>query len=211
MVKVPRFAFEKFPAADPTLTTTMKSVGEAMAIGRNFTEALGKALRSIDKRGADVPLGRRAADRRGARRPARRDRAARPSSASSRSSRRCARRRARRDRRAGLRGDRHRPVVPRPDPARSTRSPRQVAAVARRSTPRRAAHAKRHGLSDAQIAALRGTRARPRARARGTRSACARSTRPSTPAPPSSRPARRTTTRRYDEETEVAPARRGRP
>ncbi|PZR52766.1 carbamoyl phosphate synthase large subunit [Xylanimonas oleitrophica] len=51
VVKVPRFAFEKFPAADDTLTTTMKSVGEAMALGRNFTEALGKALRSIDKAG----------------------------------------------------------------------------------------------------------------------------------------------------------------
>lgn len=51
VVKVPRFAFEKFPAADPTLTTTMKSVGEAMALGRNFTEALQKALRSIDKAG----------------------------------------------------------------------------------------------------------------------------------------------------------------
>jgi carbamoyl-phosphate synthase large subunit len=52
VVKVPRFAFEKFPAADRTLTTTMKSVGEAMAIGRNFTEALQKALRSLEKRGA---------------------------------------------------------------------------------------------------------------------------------------------------------------
>ncbi|MGP9682197.1 MULTISPECIES: carbamoyl-phosphate synthase large subunit [unclassified Brachybacterium] len=52
VVKVPRFAFEKFPAADPTLTTTMKSVGEAMAMGRNFTEALGKAQRSIDVKGA---------------------------------------------------------------------------------------------------------------------------------------------------------------
>ncbi len=49
VVKVPRFAFEKFPAADPVLTTHMKSVGEAMAIGRNFTEALQKALRSMDK------------------------------------------------------------------------------------------------------------------------------------------------------------------
>ncbi len=48
MVKVPRFAFEKFPSADSTLTTHMKSVGEAMAIGRNFTEALGKALRSLE-------------------------------------------------------------------------------------------------------------------------------------------------------------------
>ncbi|MDO5626888.1 MAG: carbamoyl-phosphate synthase large subunit [Mobilicoccus sp.] len=52
VVKVPRFAFEKFPSADPTLTTTMKSVGEAMAIGRNFTEALQKALRSVEKKGS---------------------------------------------------------------------------------------------------------------------------------------------------------------
>ncbi|MGR0219251.1 carbamoyl-phosphate synthase large subunit [Agromyces sp. ZXT2-6] len=52
VVKVPRFAFEKFPAADPTLTTTMKSVGEAMAIGRNFSTALQKALRSLEKRGS---------------------------------------------------------------------------------------------------------------------------------------------------------------
>jgi carbamoyl-phosphate synthase large subunit len=54
VVKVPRFAFEKFPAADPTLTTTMKSVGEAMALGRNFTEALQKALRSLEQRGAQL-------------------------------------------------------------------------------------------------------------------------------------------------------------
>lgn len=52
VVKVPRFAFEKFPDADSTLTTTMKSVGEAMALGRNFTEALQKAMRSIDKKGS---------------------------------------------------------------------------------------------------------------------------------------------------------------
>ncbi len=52
VVKVPRFAFEKFPAADPTLTTHMKSVGEAMAIGRNFTEALQKALRSLEAKTA---------------------------------------------------------------------------------------------------------------------------------------------------------------
>lgn len=50
VVKVPRFAFEKFPDADTTLTTTMKSVGESMALGRNFTEALNKAMRSIDKK-----------------------------------------------------------------------------------------------------------------------------------------------------------------
>src|SRR6185369_10514710 len=52
VVKVPRFAFEKFPGADPTLTTHMKSVGEAMAIGRNFTEALQKALRSLETKAA---------------------------------------------------------------------------------------------------------------------------------------------------------------
>ncbi|KAA9160333.1 carbamoyl-phosphate synthase large subunit [Amycolatopsis acidicola] len=52
VVKVPRFAFEKFPGADPTLTTTMKSVGEAMALGRSFPEALGKAMRSIDTKAA---------------------------------------------------------------------------------------------------------------------------------------------------------------
>ena len=63
VVKVPRFAFEKFPSADPLLTTTMKSVGEAMALGRNFAEALGKAMRSIDKAGSvfhwdgDAPAG----------------------------------------------------------------------------------------------------------------------------------------------------------
>ena len=46
--KIPRFAFEKFPGADPTLTTQMKSVGEAMAMGRTFKEALHKALRSLE-------------------------------------------------------------------------------------------------------------------------------------------------------------------
>ena len=51
VVKVPRFAFEKFPEADTRLTTTMKSVGEAMAIGRSFPEALQKALRSVEKKG----------------------------------------------------------------------------------------------------------------------------------------------------------------
>ncbi|MET7880282.1 carbamoyl-phosphate synthase large subunit [Micromonospora profundi] len=48
VVKIPRFAFEKFPGADPELTTTMKSVGEAMSLGRNFSEALNKAMRSME-------------------------------------------------------------------------------------------------------------------------------------------------------------------
>jgi carbamoyl-phosphate synthase large subunit len=48
VTKIPRFAFEKFPGADTTLTTSMKSVGEAMAIGRTFAESLQKALRSME-------------------------------------------------------------------------------------------------------------------------------------------------------------------
>ena len=124
VVKVPRFAFEKFPAADPRLTTHMKSVGEAMAIGRNFTEALQKALRSLEKPDAVVLL---------ARRSRRQGRAAR---AGVGAARRPAQRRdgcdpGRRDGRRGLRGDRHRPVVRRPAAAdqrggrRAGRAPRR--------------------------------------------------------------------------------------
>ncbi|HEX6577248.1 MAG TPA: carbamoyl-phosphate synthase large subunit, partial [Jiangellaceae bacterium] len=56
VVKVPRFAFEKFPHADRILSTHMQSVGEAMAIGRSFTEALQKAMRSLEQAGAVVDL-----------------------------------------------------------------------------------------------------------------------------------------------------------
>ncbi|GAA3335112.1 carbamoyl-phosphate synthase large subunit [Amorphoplanes nipponensis] len=52
VVKIPRFAFEKFPGADAELTTTMKSVGEAMSLGRNFAEALNKAMRSMETKAA---------------------------------------------------------------------------------------------------------------------------------------------------------------
>jgi carbamoyl-phosphate synthase large subunit len=58
VVKAPRFAFEKFPGADPTLTTTMKSVGEAMSLGRNFIEALGKVMRSLETTRAGFWTGR---------------------------------------------------------------------------------------------------------------------------------------------------------
>jgi len=66
VVKVPRFAFEKFPHAEATLTTTMKSVGEVMAIGRNFTEALQKALRSLEKKGSEFSFEQLRADTSGA-------------------------------------------------------------------------------------------------------------------------------------------------
>jgi carbamoyl-phosphate synthase large subunit len=62
VVKVPRFAFEKFPAADPTLTTQMKSVGEAMAIGRTFKEAFQKGLRGLETDRAGWVLGGTPAD-----------------------------------------------------------------------------------------------------------------------------------------------------
>ncbi len=58
VVKIPRFTFEKFPEADATLTTQMKSVGEAMAIGRNFAEAFQKALRSLETGRAGWESGR---------------------------------------------------------------------------------------------------------------------------------------------------------
>ena len=64
VTKVPRFAFEKFPAADSTLTTQMKSVGEAMSMGRTFRESLQKALRSLEtgSAGFESPLGKRPGD-----------------------------------------------------------------------------------------------------------------------------------------------------
>jgi carbamoyl-phosphate synthase large subunit len=65
VVKVPRFAFEKFPGADPELTTHMKSVGEAMAIGRSFAEALQKAHRSLEQPSAPLDWRRPPGDKAG--------------------------------------------------------------------------------------------------------------------------------------------------
>jgi carbamoyl-phosphate synthase large subunit len=62
VVKIPRFAFEKFPAADPTLTTQMKSVGEVMAIGRTFKEAFQKGLRGLEADRAGWTIGATPAD-----------------------------------------------------------------------------------------------------------------------------------------------------
>ena len=62
VVKVPRFAFEKFPAADTTLTTQMKSVGESMAIGRTFKEAFQKGLRALETGRAGWVIGERPSD-----------------------------------------------------------------------------------------------------------------------------------------------------
>ncbi len=113
VVKWPRFAFEKFPGADPRLTTTMKSVGEAMSVGRNFVEVLQKALRSMettesgfwttpDPGGSTTSRGPPGKDRDTDGRPNRRRRAGVA---------------GRRQRRTGLRKDRDLPVGP------PTRSP----------------------------------------------------------------------------------------
>ena len=113
------------PRADETLTTTMKSVGEAMAIGRNFTEALQKALRSLEKQGRAASPGSARARRR-RRGAARGRRRCRTTAGCARCSRRCA---AGATDRAGVRGHQHRPVVPRPDRAaqrgRATRCARR--------------------------------------------------------------------------------------
>ena len=149
VVKAPRFAFEKFPGADPTLTTTMKSVGEAMSLGRNFIEALGKVMRSLETgragfwTGPDPDVHGRRAARAAARRPTDGrlydiELALRLGAT----------------RRAGRRGLGRRPVVRRAD-----RGPGDAAGRAARARPvldeellRRAKH---NGLSDRQIAALR--------------------------------------------------------
>ena len=109
VTKIPRFAFEKFPGAKPVLTTSMKSVGEAMAIGRTFPESLQKALRSMET-GSDRPRRHRASrsrrgrrqecDPRGARHPLPRPAAQGGASAQ-----------ARLRRGADLRGVQDRPVV----------------------------------------------------------------------------------------------------
>ncbi len=199
VVKVPRFAFEKFPGADATLTTTMKSVGEAMAIGRNYSTALQKALRSLEKRGSQLPLGGRAR-RQGCPARARGDAHRRPHRDA------CSRRM-----RAGAthrRGSSRRPGSTRGSSTRSSliNEVADEVAAADALDADLMRHAKEHGFSDAQIAQLRGLDRARRARDPHGLRACARSSRPSTPARASSRRSRRTTTRATTTETEVAPS-----
>ena len=188
VVKIPRFAFEKFPGADPRLTTTMKSVGEVMSLGRNFTEALGKAMRSTETKVAGFWTG--------------------PGSEAS-AEELLEQLRTPVDGRlyvaeqalaagATVEAGRRLPVAS--IRGSSTRSPWCArsgwrSATRRPSRPELLRRAKRHGLSDRQVAALRPELAGEdgvRRCAGGW--ASGRSTRPSTPARPSSPPARRTTT-----------------
>ena len=189
VVKVPRFAFEKFPAADPTLTTHMKSVGEAMAIGRNFTEALQKALRSLENKDGAVRL--------------------EPASGSSSTRPRCSRR-------SGPRTTAGCAKVM--DALRAGATPEEVydatgidpwfvdqlllinevaveVARRRRAHPGAAAAREAARLLRRRSSASCAACPRTSCAACGTRSASGRSTRPSTPARPSSPRGRRTTTR----------------
>jgi carbamoylphosphate synthase large subunit len=199
VVKVPRFAFEKFPAADPTLTTTMKSVGEAMAIGRNYATALQKALRSLEKRGGGGGGGggprpraarrstgatSRAASRSSSRRPA-----PPPTVASCSCSRRSARapRSSRRSRPpASTRGSSTRSCS-------STRSPTPW--HPRRTSITTCCCSRRTTGSPTRRSGSCGDSARPMPARCGTSSASARCTRRSTRARGSSPRSRRTTTR----------------
>ena len=150
VVKIPRFAFEKFPAADTTLTTTMKSVGEAMAIGRCFTEALQKAHALAGA--ARAPRSPGTASRRAVERAAGRACGGRRRSGSSRCSRRSA---------AARRVEQLHEAT-RIDPwfldqlflldEVAAAGPGRAGARA----PSCCAEAKRHGFSDVQIGRLRG-------------------------------------------------------
>ena len=188
VVKVPRFAFEKFPSADATLTTTMKSRRRGDGDRPQLLDRPAEGAALAREAGEQLPLGRRARrqgraarDREGPDRRPHRHRAA------------GAARRARPIEEV-FEATEHRPLVPRPDRAhqRGRRRDRDAArARRRRSSGTRRTTASR----DAQIAELRGLdRGRGAQRCAGS-SACARSSRPSTPARASSRRSRRTTTR----------------
>ena len=196
VVKIPRFAFEKFPDADRTLTTQMKSVGEMMAIGRTFKEALQKALRSLE-------IGRDGFGLTQERCRARRPDAGpgRSHGAHGRAERGPARERpARVPRRHRARGDRgddgDRPLVPR-QPAQLVESEQEIVAPDRSPRPSApttsATEAAR--LLGRQLAPRLEDDARRRARAAPASSGSSPSTSSSTRARPSSRRSRRTTTR----------------
>ena len=185
VVKVPRFAFEKFPAADATLTTTMKSVGEAMAIGRNFTEALQKALRSLEKKGSQFAFAGEPGDK-----AELLAEAVRPTDGRINTVMQAIR--AGRHPGGGLRGHEDRPLVRRPalpDQGDRRRAGRRRASSTPSCSPRPSGTASPTPRSPRSAACARTSSARS-----GTRWASARSTRRSTPAPPSSPRRPRTST-----------------
>ena len=205
VVKIPRFAFEKFPEADPHLTSTMKSVGEVMAIGRTFKEALGKAWRGIEKTGFDLGSALVRGDRGRLEALARRHRATGCSSCRP-PSRRAA------------------PWTRSPRPARidpwfvdqiaeiveEAAALRGRAAVDASSAARAAGARSGSACPTPSLAMLTGPRPRRPSAGTATRWGSRRSSRPSTRAPASSRRARRTTTPPTRRRSEVLPAARPR-
>ena len=207
VTKIPRFAFEKFPGADPVLTTAMKSVGEAMAIGRTFAESLQKALRSLETgltgldeieieglgKGDDVNAMRAAI---GKPTPDRLLKVAQVAA-------------LRHERRRSPRRHQDRPVVPRAD-RRHHRARGQGAPVRPARRRRQSARLEGGGLLRCAARARSPMSRRPRSRERARRPASRRSTSASTPARPNSprrppiciRPTRRRSAARR-------PARRG--
>ena len=211
VVKIPRFAFEKFPTADPTLTTQMKSVGEAMAIGRTFKEAFQKGLRGLEADRTGWVVGPTPADDR------LQDESLETALAALRTP---TPERIFQIKRALQLGAIVEAVAERSriDPwflhqmAELLEAERgSGAAVGRRSRGRRApapcsGKMKRLGFSDRQLADLRGVTEEPRSGASGIGSASGRPTRPWTPAPASSPRPRRTSTRPTTRRTRRAPA-----
>ena len=199
VVKIPRFAFEKFPGADTTLTTHMKSVGEVMALGRSFPEALQKAVRSLEAKGAELDVWSPPGDKDGWLAAGRRGRTTggcRPSC------RRCVP--ARPPRRYTTRTS----IDPwfldqlGADPRGRRRGPRR----GRSSTPARCAGRSGTGSPTSRSRGCAAGWVRTTSGGCVTRSASGRSTRPSTPARPSSPPPRRTTTPPTTRRTRSSPA-----
>ena len=202
VTKVPRFTFEKFPGANTRLTTQMKSVGEAMAIGRTFQESLQKAMRSLET-GCDgltpilalpldadgelqlargtAPPGRRAHPLRGGRLP------------------------RRLDARARRRRDHDRSLVPRADRGPRARGGGRARRGDRGPDLRAAAGAEAQGILGCRPLRARWARRRRACARAGSPAACTRSTSAWTPAPPSSRPRPPTSTRPTTQECEADP------
>ena len=211
VTKIPRFAFEKFPEADPTLTTQMKSVGETMAIGRTFKESFQKALRGLEV--GSFGFGCDGKDLLGHARAAPLEEIRAKLATPERAARLVPplRDQVRHDDRGNLRADRHRPLVP-GQPREiveledELRAPRHVEAPCDDAMLRRA---KQYGFSDRQLATIWDADGDGRPpRSQSAAASWRRSSR-STRAPPSSRPTRPTTIRPTRTRTKRRPRKPG--
>ena len=210
VTKIPRFAFEKFPEADATLTTQMKSVGETMAIGRTFKESFQKALRGLEV--GSFGFGCDGKDLWGTAEQPTRDEIRAKLVHAQRRARLVSplRLQERHDDRRDPRADAHRPLVPRQHLREIVELEEELRGVRRHRRGRATTllrQAKQSGFSDRQLATIWDTHrdGRPRTTASSAAS-WPRSSR-STPAPPSSRPTRPITTRPTRTKTKRPPSR----